>query len=313
MEYFDSIYKKLGTKFDYFFFESEAGPIGKEIVEKNSNIFEKSEGAIVFHAENYNPKLHTRVFITKEDLPTYEAKELGLAQIKYEKYKYDKSIVITGNEINDYFKVLLCAMQQIFPDLAEKTTHISHGMLRLPTGKMSSRTGDIITAESLIEEVKSKVKNDEIAAIAAIKYMILRQSIGGDIIFDIEKSVSTEGDSGVYLQYSYARANSILEKAKSENINLDIRCPSGWETTEIERMLYRFEEVVLRAGEEFEPHHITNYLTELARAFNSFYGNTIIVKSEDVASPYKVALTHAFTTIMKNGLNILGIEAPERM
>src|SRR5258708_31178418 len=144
------------------------------------------------------------------------------------------------------------------------------------------------------------------SAIGAIKYMILRQSIGGDIIFDIEKSVSTEGDSGVYLQYSFARANSILEKAKSENIKYDTARPKEFEIIELERMLYRFPEIVLRAGEEFQPHHITTYLTEIARAFNSFYGNTVIVKKDDPASPYKISLTLAFSIVMKNGLYLLG-------
>ena len=152
LKYFGEIYKKLDTKFNFNFFESETGDFGKKIVEENlkNGVFEKSGGAIVFKGEKYG--LHTRVFINSEELPTYEAKELGLAKIKYDKYPYDVSIVVTGNEINDYFKVLLKAMEIVFPDLAEKTKHISHGMLRLPSGKMSSRTGDVITAESLMAD-----------------------------------------------------------------------------------------------------------------------------------------------------------------
>jgi len=320
--YFDSVYKRLGTRFDYFFFESEVAGIGKKIVEENlgeslpagRQVFEKGEkGAIIFRAENFDKSLHTRVFVNSEGLPTYEAKELGLAKEKYDRYKYDKSIVITGNEINDYFKVLLCAIKQIFPELAEKTLHFSHGMLRLPTGKMSSRTGDVITAESLIDMVKEKVKGDEGVAIGAIRYMILRQAIGGNIIFDIEKSVSTEGDSGVYLQYSYARANSILEKAKEKKISAEVRLLQDWQTTELEKLLYRFPEVVLRAGQEFAPHYIVSYLTELARTYNSFYGNNQIIDAKDASSPYKVALSHAFFIVMKNGLNILGIPVLEKM
>lgn len=336
LSFFEEIYKKLGTfhnqkenkAFDFYFFESEVGGFGKETVEKNiGKIFEKGEkGAIVFRGENFDKSLHTRVFVNSEGLPTYEAKELGLVKIKYDRYNYDKSIIITGNEINDYFKVLLCAMKQIFPELAQKTLHFSHGMLRLPTGKMSSRTGDVITAESLIEMLKEKVKGDERVAIGAIKYAILRQAVGGDIIFDLEKSVSTEGDSGVYLQYSYARANSILEKAKNEGINhlvvgllsdfAEVRLPHNlqiWQISEVERLLYRFPEIVLRTGKEFAPHYIVGYLTELARAFNSFYGNNQIINKEDVTSGYKVALSEAFSVVMKNGLNILGIPVLEKM
>ena len=140
LTYFETIYARLGTKFDHYFFESETAGFGKEIVEKHPSIFEASDGAIVYKGDE-SMGLHTRVFINKEGLPTYEAKELGLAMIKYDASRYDISIVITGNEVNDYFKVLLDAMGKVFPELAAKTEHYSHGMLRLTTGKMSSRTG----------------------------------------------------------------------------------------------------------------------------------------------------------------------------
>lgn len=313
LDKFEDIYKQLGSHFDYHFFESEAGQIGRKLVEKSiGEIFERGEnGAVIFKGEDFG--LHTRVFLNSEGLPTYEAKEIGLAEIKKEKFKYDKSVTITANEQNDFFKVVEVAIGQIFPELKGKLRHFSHGMLRLPSGKMSSRTGDVITAENLIDEVKGKAQGNVSAAIAAIKYMILRQAIGGDTIFDIEKSVSTEGDSGVYLQYSHARANSIVEKATAEGVKENTSRPEDFEITELEKMLYRFPEVIAHAMEDFAPHYITTYLTELARSFNSFYGNKIIVKKDDQASPYKVALTHAFQIVMKNGLYLLGIEAPERM
>ncbi|MES2214120.1 MAG: arginine--tRNA ligase [Patescibacteria group bacterium] len=320
LDYFDSIYTKLGTKFDYFFFESETAGVGKEIVESHPEIFEKSEGAIVFHAENHDKSLHTRVFINSEGLPTYETKELGLAKVKAEKYPYTKSIVVTGNEIVDYFKVLLQAMKLIYPDLREKTVHISHGMLRLPTGKMSSRTGDVITFEELLEQVKEKIaeKGDlaqEEVAIGAIKYMILRSNIGSDIVFDIEKSVSTEGDSGVYLQYSYARTNSLLEKASAKGGALDTNSQGpalAREMHPLEKLLYRFPEVVERAQTEHAPNLITTFLTELAGSFSNLYASEQII-SDSPESPYLIAVTKAFNTVMKNGLTILGIPAPEKM
>jgi arginyl-tRNA synthetase len=328
LAYFESIYKKLGTKFDYYFFESETGKFGKEIVEKNvPNIFEKSDGAIVFHGEKYDPSLHTRVFINKEGLPTYESKELGLSKIKYDKYYYDLSVVITGNEINEYFRVLLKAMSLVFPELAEKTKHLSHGMLRLPTGKMSSRTGDVITAESMIEEVKSKVlekmadremdenKKSEIAeivAIGALKFSILKQAIGKDIIFDMEKSVSFEGDSGPYLQYATVRANSILKKAPTHEMAGD-SVPENWQTTNLERMIERYPSVVERAGREYSPSHIVTYLVELAGEFNSFYAKHKIIDENDPTSPYKLSLTQSFANIMTSGLNLLGIKVPDMM
>ncbi len=316
LKYFEKIYERLGTKFDYSFFESETADIGKKIVEENiDKVFEKSEGAIVFKGS------HTRVFINSQGLPTYEAKDLGNAKNKYNHYPYDYSVVVTANEIKDYFQVVLEAMKCVLPELAAKTKHITHGMLKLPSGKMSSRTGDVITAEMLIEEVKKKVKSNEAVAIGAIKYMILRQAIGNDIIFDIDKSVSVEGDSGVYLQYAYARANSILKKAgnlTAQLSHLEAELPSG-EVRMIERLLYRFPEIVERAGREYAPQYITTYLTELAGSFNNFYAHEQIIDDPALPagrspeSPYRLAIAKAFNIIMKNGLDILGIPAPEKM
>lgn len=320
LQYFDSIYKKLGTKFDYFIMESEAAPVGEKIVRDNvGKVFEESDGAIVFHGEKYDPKLHTRVFVSSEGIPTYEAKDLGNAKLKSELYPYTQSVVITGNEVTEYFKVMLAAMKLVLPKLAEETKHLPHGMLRLPTGKMSSRTGDVTTAESLIDEVKKAINEkgqeatDDIA-VGAIKYMVLKQGIGNDIIFDFEKSVSTEGDSGPYLQYTYARTNSLLEKAEKASLTYRTdeasqTCP---EIRDIEKLLYRFPEVIERAGEEGAPQYITTYLTELSSAFNNFYAHEQIV-SDEPESPYRLAIVKAFNIIIKNGLNVLGIPTPERI
>lgn len=309
LEEFHKIYKRLGSKFDEEFFESESGEVGKKIIEENvGKVFEESDGAVVYKGEKVG--LHTRVFLNSEGLPTYEAKEVGLAKMKKDKFSFDQAITVAGNEQDAFFQVTEKATEQVFPDLEGKLKHLSHGMLKLPTGKMSSRTGDVITAESLIEEVKEKVKGNEDVAIGAIKYMILRQAIGGDIVFDLEKSVSTEGDSGVYLQYAYARSNSVLEKAP-QGTNSQGNTLGSKGTREIERLLYRFPEVVERAGNEYAPHYIVTYLTELASAFNNFYAHEKILGDEE--SPYRLAITKAFNTVMKNGLNILAIPSPEKI
>jgi arginyl-tRNA synthetase len=313
----------LGTKFDYYFFESTTGEFGREVVLKNPEIFEKSEGAIVYKGDEAKG-LHTRVFINKEGLPTYEAKELGLAQMKYDTYPYDTSIVFTGNEVNDYFKVLLDAMSKVFPELAAKTEHYSHGMLRLPTGKMSSRTGDVITAASLIDDTKvrvsEKIKDSlftpeekeqitEAVAIGAIKYSILRQASGKDIIFDFEQSLSFEGDSGPYLQYAYARTRSLLAKAEGKKINVGAM-PEN--VHPLHKYLLRFPEVVLRAEEEREPHYIATYLIELAREFSAFYANTIVL-DDAPDEAYKLALVTAVSNTLKKGLWLLGMPILEKM
>ncbi len=329
MEAFEDLYKILGTKFDFYFLESNVAPIGEEVVKKNiAKVFEISDGAVVFKAENFDPKLHTRVFITSQGLPTYETKELGLTEEKFKTLPdMDRSIVITANEQADYMRVVQKALSLIHPEYENKMLHITHGMMRLTTGKMGSRKGNIVTGESLIrdtielitekvkdrewgEETKEKVA--EMVGVAAIKYSILRSKAGSDIIYNVEESISTEGDSGPYLQYSYARANSVLEKAQKENILPDPHT-AGDEVSEVEKLLYRFPEVVQRSAHLYEPHHIATYLVELARAFNSFYGNTMIVDSKDKTSGYKVALTYTFSFVMKKGLHLLGIESPEKM
>ena len=329
MEAFEDLYRMLGTKFDFYFLESAMTDIGRDIVKENiGKIFTESDGAIIFKADEHDPKLHTRVFITSAGLPTYETKELGLVIEKFKTVPdMNMSIVITATEQADYMRVVAKAISLIHPDYERKMKHITHGMMRFAFGKMSSRKGNVITGESLINDVRllviekiadrdlseeemENISND--VCISALKYSILKQSIGGDIIYNFEKSISFEGDSGPYLQYSYARANSILEKAKKENLSPSFKILPK-ETAEVEKLLYRFPEIVARATKEFGPHYIANYLIELARSFNSFYGNNQIVNKNNKESSYRIALTEAFSIVMKNGLHLLGINAPEKM
>ena len=332
MQAFEDLYKILGTQFDYYFLESKVASYGEGLVRENigqgKNVFEESDGAIVFKAENYDPKLHTRVFITRTGLPTYETKELGLTQEKFKTIPdMHRSIVITANEQTDYMRVVAKALSLIHPEYESKMMHITHGMMRLTTGKMGSRKGNIVTGESLIRDtiavIEEKLQDRDLPAtdkhdiaeavgVAAIKYSILRSKSGGDIIYDVEESVSVEGDSGPYLQYSQVRANSVLDKAKAENILPDfVNAPE--EVTNLEKLLYRFPEVLHRSATTYEPHHIATYLIELARAFNGFYANSVIVDKTDPTSSYKIALTFAFSFVMKKGLHLLGISAPTKM
>lgn len=328
LDYFEILYKTLGTTFDFYFFESTTGEFGKALVHTNTpKIFEESEGAIIFRGENRDAKLHTRVFINKEGIPTYEAKELGLAKIKYDVYPYDSSVVITGNEVNDYFRVLMCALGEIFPELAQKTHHIGHGMMRTPEGKLSSRSGTAPTADSLIEAVSEKVKekmkdthndlsqNDELVtqiAVGAIKYSILRQAPGRDVVFDFETATSFEGDSGPYLQYTNARIQSLLEKGSGLGISPALK--TGEEVSDLEKTLYRFPEVVMRAYTDYAPHAVATFLIEIAGLFNAYYGNHLIIDEKNTeVSAHRMSLAKATAIVIQNGLHLLGIKAPERM
>jgi len=326
LTYFESIYSIVGTHFDEYFFESEAGPKGKELVLANSDVFTESNGACVFEGEAYG--LHTRVFINSEGLPTYEAKELALAKMKEDRLGvYDLSIVSTSNEITEYFKVLKKAMSFVYPDLEKKTEHIGHGTVRLTTGKMSSRTGDIVPAIDSIDEIAEMVSErmrdstPELSkdlsltrdiAIGALKYATLKGNILQDTVFDREQALSFEGASGPYLQYTHARIHSVLRKATDAGIVSSFN-HSPEESYEIEKILYRFEEVVQEAVDERAPHKVATFLIELAGLYNSFYAQEKIADSTDEFAPYKVALSQAVAQTLKNGLWLLGIKAPEKM
>ncbi len=321
LDHFEKLYKILDTKFDFYFFESVTAPKGEAIVKAHPEVFEQSDGAIVYKGEQDG--LHTRVFITSKGLPTYETKELGLAQLKEETWNFDTSVTVTAHEQANYFAVVLAAMRKVLPKVASKIEHVSHGMMRLTSGKMSSRTGDVITGESLLNDLieqariraaesrandKEKLAQD--VAVAAIKYQILKQASGKDITFERERALSLEGDSGPYLQYAHARTRAVLEKAKEQNI--EPRGDTSRMQEELPRLLYRFPEVVERAAGEYEPHLVTNYLLQVASEFNTWYAQEQILDGTPAAA-HKVALTSAVARTLKNGLWILGIPAPEKM
>lgn len=321
LAHFEEIYTTLGTKFDHYFFESQTAPKGVELVRAHPDIFVESEGAVVYKGEEEG--LHTRVFLTSKGLPTYETKDLGLARMKAETWEADTYVTVTANEQKDYFKVVLAAMRRVMPEFAPKVEHVTHGMMRFADGKMSSRTGNVITGESLIGELTDVAKEraresrsentEELArevAVAAIKYQILKQGSGKDIIFDRERALSLEGDSGPYLQYAHARAYQIVQRAALDAVAASLDVVRATEA--LPRLVHRFPEIVEYAAAIKEPHIVTNYLTELASAFNSWYAQEQILDGTPHAA-HKVALTDAVRKTLKNGLWILGIPAPERM
>jgi arginyl-tRNA synthetase len=263
--------------------------------------------------------LHTRVFITSKGLPTYETKDLGLTQLKDKDYPdASRSIIITANEQTEYFKVMLAALAEIKPELAGKTTHLSHGFLSLTTGKMSSRSGNVHPAMELLLDVKAAVHAQypdsparKEVTFAAVKYAFLKHRLGSDIVFDIKESISLEGNSGPYLQYAHARASSILGKAQG----VDSRQQTVDRLDENERSLARkigeYPEAVQKALNELIPHHVATYLYELAQQFNRFYETSRIIGDEREA--LRLQLVKAYQQVLKSGLGILNITAPEKM
>ncbi len=345
MEYFEFIYKKLGTKFDYYFFESETGKDGLEIISENKKVFTDSGGAVIFKGEEYG--LHNRVFISAQGLPTYEAKELGLNKKKFKIFSPDLSIIVTGNEINDYFKVLLKVMELVMPSVAQRTKHIGHGIMRFAEGKMSSRTGGVIGAEFLINQIIEKIKegeNDssltksgeeyETMAVAAIRYSILKQSIGRDIIFDFEKALSIKGDAAPYLQYTYARLRNIgRNSGKQSQFSIKLATSGfiipGWvsgfgidlsklenkEELTIIKHLLNFPDVVKESAESHGVNNLALYLYKLATYANYYY-ETIRILDNTTKRPERNArllLVETITAVLKKGLGLLGIKTLERI
>ena len=326
--YFDQLYAKLGTKFDAFIYESEVADPGLAIVKANmGTLFEESEGAIVYKGEQDG--LHTRVFVNSVGLPTYETKDLGNYERKLSLVPDAQTlVVITAAEQNDYFKVVNKVEEKIHPELAGKLIHISHGMMRLPSGKMSSRTGNVIGGEDLLdmvaEQVTSRVEEMRVEekdkaqlvndiSVGAVKFSILKQAPGKDTVFDFEKSISFEGDSGPYLQYTHARLCALLDKAQEAGIELESYIIENPER-ELEQSIIGYTQVLEKSYRDLGPHHIVQHLLSLTRAFNSMYGRQQIVdENNKEKSAYYVMLSQAVKNILAHGLNTLGIKAPVRM
>jgi arginyl-tRNA synthetase len=312
-EYFNRFYERIGTHFEKYYPESETAGPGLEVVKRHvGTVFAESDGAIVFKGDEHG--LHTRVFINSEGLPTYETKDIGLVMLKWQDYRFDRSIVITGNEQMQYMQVVLKALEQFEPELARKSTHLTHGIVKLAGGvKMSSRKGNILRAIDVLDVAADAYKSvhsadNEQAVLGAVKYAFLKNRLGGDIIYDPAESVSLEGNSGPYLQYAHARARSILAKAEVKD-----KAAESFEPDErgLLRKLGEYAEAVEQATNELMPHHICTYLYELAQRFNSFYEHNRVLG--DPREDTRLQLVQAYADTLKNGLKLLGITAPDHM
>ena len=314
-EGFDALYAELRIDpFEKYIAESEVTPLGLELVERGQTegVFEKSEGAIVFKGEPHG--LHTRVFINSEGLPTYEAKDLGLAAKKWQDYKFDLNIIVTANDIVEYMKVVLQALSNFYPEVAARSKHFTHGVIKLPGGvKMSSRKGNILRAADILDAAREASQaeregDNEDSVLAAVKYAVLKQRIGGDIIYDPAESVNLAGNSGPYLQYAHARARSILTKVKSADV--EVKQLEDGERSLV-RKLAEYASTVEQATRELMPHHICTYLYELSQEFNRFYENNRVI--DDPRQGQRLTLVKQYADTLKNGLELLNIPAPEKM
>lgn len=315
-DYFNAFYARIGTKFEKYYPESETAPTGLATVlqQKQNGVYEDSEGATIFKGEPYG--LHTRVFVNKAGLPTYEAKDVGLSIKKWDDYHFDQSVIITGNDITEYMKVVLKSIEQFLPELAKRTLHLTHGNVKLAGGvKMSSRKGNFLRAVDVLdiaadENEKIQGNRDDAPVLGAIKYAFLKNRVGPDVIFDPHESVGLQGNSGPYLQYAHARAMSILSKITDDYSLAPLADIDSNERSLLVKMT-EYEDVIERATTQLAPHLVCTYLYELAQTFNRFYENSRIV--DDPRQAVRARLVAGYAGILKSGLTLLGIQAPDHM
>ncbi len=321
LAYYRQFEERIGSRYDQYYLESQTSLVGLETVKANlGKVFLEDEGAIIFRGEAHG--LHTRVFVNRFGNPTYEAKDIGLAVLKQQDWQFDRCVITTANEQSGYWQVVKKAIELVLPEYQGKIIHLAHGMINLTTGKMSSRTGKIMTAFALVETVKDQIRHyiqehrdysadtietiAEAVAIGAIKYSFLKSAATKNISFDIESSIVFEGSSGPYLMYTFARTQSLLAKATAE------------ETSELElsqahsslvRWLHRYPDVVAEAASAYAPHVLATYLFELAQRYSTFYNDHPILTAPPAARTTGLALTKAVGIVLADGLELLGIKA----
>lgn len=345
IEHQTDAFKKLGIVYDRQYPESEVYVSATELVTKNiGNIFIEDEGAIIFPGEKYN--LNRWVFITQEGNPTYSAKDLGLAYKKFEEYPdLSLALYLTSVEQNAYFDAVFKALGLIEPAFEERLTHLGFGWLLRNNKKTSSRMGDSIKGVDIIEEAKtyslekiratkdySPVQANKIAekvGVAGLKFLILSRELNTDINYDPEAFTNPEGFSGPYVLYGYVRAKSILREASNKfgqnkdltkslnslDRSFDFMYPENINRIEITllKQISKYPQVSLEAGRTVSPHLISYYLFELTQLFNQFYKENKVLVEDDITRNFRLHLVQATAIILKNGLNLLGIETIEHM
>ncbi len=327
---FNKLYKEFNVKFNRLYFESEVEKRGIEIAKLllKKKIARLSEGAIIVDLNKYNLGIY--VALTKDNHAVYHSKDLALAELKSKEYKdLYKSLHIVGKEQELYFKQLFKTFELISSKLAKRSEHIIYGLVMLPEGKMSSREGNVIMYDNLMEkllneaikEVKkrhpewSNKQIKDIAkkiALAALKFGMLDRDNNTIITFDWNQALNFEGDSGVYILYAIVRINSILKKTKIKINKIKITNLNEEETNLIKK-LSQFPKIVESSSNNYKPNLISSYLLELVHVFNNFYTNCPVLKADFKDKEKRIVLINCVRQVLKNGLNLLGINEVEKM
>jgi len=318
IEEFQKIYHFLGVKIDVAYGESfyiaMTPAIIKEVKKKKVAI--KSKGALVVSYPQ--DKLPPAMLLKSDGATTYFTRELATIKFRKEKWRPDLVIYEVGAEQNLHFKQVFWAVEFLGWAKREDFFHISHGLIRLKTGRMSTRKGKTIKLEKVLKEAVKKASkfndNSEIAravGVGAVKYNDLKRSPTSGYVFDWQEILNLEGNSGPYLQYTYARCKSVLAKSKEVSYQLFSNIQLNQEELAVLKWIYRFPEIVIKAAEKYSPNLLCIFLFELAQCYNTFYNKHRIIGSEQ--EKLRLVLTAAVAQVLKNGLNLLGLETPKRM
>ena len=335
---FDETYKAMGVGFDKIYYESETYLEGKAKVEEGlakGLFFRKPDGSV--WADLSNEGLDQKLLLRADGTSVYMTQDIGTADLRFKDYPIDKMIYVVGNEQNYHFQVLSILLDRLGFKWGKELVHFSYGMVELPNGKMKSREGTVVDADDLMEEMVSAARRtseelgkfadmtenerNEIARIVgmgALKYFILKVDARKNMLFNPEESIDFNGNTGPFIQYTYARIRSIMRKAEAEGIVLPGVLPNTLPLNEKEVQLIQklnsFETVVEQAGKDYSPSGIANYCYELTKDFNQFYHDYSILNAESAeAKTLRLALAKNVAKTIKNGMQLLGIEVPERM
>lgn len=335
---FDETYKAMGVGFDKIYYESETYLEGKAKVEEGlakGLFFRKPDGSV--WADLSNEGLDQKLLLRADGTSVYMTQDIGTADLRFKDYPIDKMIYVVGNEQNYHFQVLSILLDRLGFKWGKELVHFSYGMVELPNGKMKSREGTVVDADDLMEEMVSAARRtseelgkfadmtenerNEIARIVgmgALKYFILKVDARKNMLFNPEESIDFNGNTGPFIQYTYARIRSIMRKAEAEGIVLPAVLPDTLPLNEKEVQLIQklnsFEAVVEQAGKDYSPSGIANYCYELTKDFNQFYHDYSILNAESgEAKTLRLALAKNVAKTIKNGMQLLGIEVPERM
>ena len=335
---FDETYKKMGVSFDKIYYESNTYLEGKEKVMEGLEkgfFYKKQDGSV--WADLTAEGLDHKLLLRGDGTSVYMTQDIGTAKLRFADYPINKMIYVVGNEQNYHFQVLSILLDKLGFEWGKSLVHFSYGMVELPEGKMKSREGTVVDADDLMEEMIATAKEtsqelgkldgltqeeaDDIARIVglgALKYFILKVDARKNMTFNPKESIDFNGNTGPFIQYTYARIQSVLRKAAESGIVISEQIPAGIELSEKEegliQMVADFAAVVKQAGEDYSPSIIANYTYDLVKEYNQFYHDYSILREENEAvKVFRIALSANVAKVVRLGMNLLGIEVPSRM